>query len=111
MPPRAISSPSQYRAVGFDTTAGMPTPPARSVAASGSSVVAAESLVRGRSSRGYSGMTVPSPKLQTRRVATTSLRDERDRLVERCSARMLGRYRDVLVPDRHAAVEDKPVRR
>src|SRR6516165_4983305 len=69
MPPRAISSPSRYRAAGFDTPEGMPTPPARSAAASGSSLVAAGSLVPGGSRRGYSGMAVPSPTLQATRVA------------------------------------------
>src|SRR5262245_66259200 len=63
MPPRAISSPSRYRAAGFVTPAGMPTPPARSAAASGSPVDAAGSLVRGGSSRGYSGLAVPSPEV------------------------------------------------
>src|SRR5262249_42000697 len=69
MPPRAISSPSRYRAAGVGTPAGMPAPPARSAAAGGSSVVAARSLARSGSSRGYSGTAVPSPKLQATRVA------------------------------------------
>ena len=37
--------------------------------------------------------------------------DERDRLVERGAARTDVTHRGVLVPDRHAAEEDEPVRR
>src|SRR5262249_27655891 len=127
MPPRAISSPSRYRAAGLDAPAGMPTPPARSAAASGSAFVAAGSLVRGGASRGGSGLAVPFPEVAGHTAGHSSPRsggprraarsilwltlDERDRLVERRSARTLGRYRDALVPDRHAAVEDEPVPR
>src|SRR5215471_8741407 len=63
MPPRAISSPSRYRPAGFDTSAAMPTPVARPAAARGSSVVAAASLVRGGSRRGYSAMAVHCPEV------------------------------------------------
>jgi len=36
--------------------------------------------------------------------------DERDSLVERGAARTGGTHREVLVPDRHAAEEDEPLR-
>lgn len=45
-------------------------------------------------------------------IVTTRLLtlDETDRLVERCPARTGVTHRDVLEPDRHAAVEDELVR-